>query len=67
MAIVCTSILKKITKQTVLHFALCTKYLIFRFAGCEEGVLLASDVAARGLDFPDVHHVIHYDVGVALL
>jgi ATP-dependent RNA helicase DDX24/MAK5 len=33
-----------------------------RFSSSSTGLLLASDVAARGLDFPDVHHVIHYHV-----
>ena len=40
--------------------------LFLRFSTSSEGLLIASDVAARGLDFPNVHHVIHYDVGVAL-
>jgi hypothetical protein len=35
------------------------KYL---FAGNPNGLLLATDVAARGLDIPDVQHVIHYQV-----
>ena len=50
------------TVSDVLIFYSC---LLHRFSCCSEGVLLASDVAARGLDFPNVHHVIHYDVGVA--
>lgn len=29
-------------------------------------VLLATDVAARGLDIPKVQHVIHYQVGVSM-
>ncbi|RVE57210.1 hypothetical protein OJAV_G00213990 [Oryzias javanicus] len=33
-----------------------------RFAERESGVLLTTDVAARGLDIPDVQHVIHYQV-----
>lgn len=33
-----------------------------RFADRESVVLLTTDVAARGLDIPDVQHVIHYQV-----
>ncbi|KAI8501561.1 ATP-dependent RNA helicase ddx24 [Branchiostoma belcheri] len=33
-----------------------------RFSANENGLLLATDVAARGLDIPDVQHVIHYQV-----
>ncbi|KAJ2712243.1 ATP-dependent RNA helicase [Coemansia spiralis] len=33
-----------------------------RFCATENAVLVASDVAARGLDIPNVEHVIHYQV-----
>ncbi|GBP67429.1 ATP-dependent RNA helicase DDX24 [Eumeta japonica] len=33
-----------------------------RFRDDPHGVLIATDVAARGLDIPDVDHVIHYQV-----
>lgn len=33
-----------------------------RFQQDENAVMIASDVAARGLDIPDVKHVIHYQV-----
>ena len=33
-----------------------------RFRGGQADVLIATDVAARGLDVPDVSHVINYDV-----
>ncbi|XP_074091578.1 ATP-dependent RNA helicase DDX24 [Macrotis lagotis] len=33
-----------------------------RFAERDNGILLSTDVAARGLDIPDVQHVIHYQV-----
>jgi len=33
-----------------------------RFVAGNEAVLLATDVAARGLDIPAVEHVIHYQV-----
>ncbi len=32
------------------------------FAENSRGLLLATDVAARGLDIPGVEHVIHYQV-----
>lgn len=33
-----------------------------RFQANPKGVLLASDVASRGLDIPDVQYVVHYQV-----
>merc|ERR1712198_814439 len=33
-----------------------------RFAESESGLLIATDVAARGLDIPNIQHVIHYQV-----
>lgn len=33
-----------------------------RFTASETGLLIATDVAARGLDIPNVKHVIHYQV-----
>ena len=33
-----------------------------RFSSSENGLLLATDVAARGLDLPEVKYVIHYEV-----
>ena len=33
-----------------------------RFAKNARGILIATDVAARGLDIKDVQHVIHYQV-----
>ncbi|KAL2717010.1 ATP-dependent RNA helicase DDX24-like [Vespula squamosa] len=33
-----------------------------RFQADENGILIATDVAARGLDIPNVEHVIHYQV-----
>lgn len=37
-------------------------YLSSRFRDTPDGLLLATDVAARGLDIPLVQHVIHYQV-----
>lgn len=34
-----------------------------RFTDDPCGLLIATDVAARGLDIPNVEHVIHYQVG----
>ena len=33
-----------------------------RFTGSDSGLLIATDVAARGLDIPNIEHVVHYQV-----
>lgn len=33
-----------------------------KFREKEKSILIATDVAARGLDIPDVEHVVHYQV-----
>ena len=33
-----------------------------RFSANNNGLLIATDVAARGLDIPNVEHVVHYQV-----
>jgi len=33
-----------------------------RFTSSPSGLLIATDVAARGLDIPDIQHVVHYQV-----
>lgn len=33
-----------------------------RFTASEDGLLIATDVAARGLDIPNIQHVVHYQV-----
>lgn len=35
---------------------------IHRFKSAPNGVLIATDVAARGLDIPQVEHVIHFNL-----
>ncbi len=35
-----------------------------RFNSHATGLLIASDVAARGLDFPTEEHIIHYQVSM---
>ena len=34
----------------------------YRFQADENRLLIATDVAARGLDIPNIEHVIHYQV-----
>ena len=36
--------------------------IALRFSGNDHGFLIATDVAARGLDIPNVEHVVHYQV-----
>lgn len=38
-----------------------------RFRNNPNGLLIATDVAARGLDIPNVQHVIHYQVSLMKL
>lgn len=33
-----------------------------QFRNAEKDVLVATDVASKGLDFPDIQHVINYDM-----
>lgn len=42
--------MQKIRTQTFLDFSRCSR-----------GVLICTDVAARGLDFPDVTCIVQYD------
>ena len=35
---------------------------IEQFRSSEKDVLVATDVASKGLDFPDIKHVINYDM-----
>ena len=35
---------------------------IEQFRKAEKDVLVATDVASKGLDFPDIKHVINYDM-----
>ncbi|KAJ4462693.1 putative DEAD-box ATP-dependent RNA helicase 35 [Paratrimastix pyriformis] len=38
------------------------EYAILEFKQGRKDVLVATDVASKGLDFPDIHHVINYDM-----
>ena len=38
-----------------------------RFTSSPTGLLIATDVAARGLDIPDIQHVVHYQVAAQMV
>jgi len=38
------------------------EYAISSFREGKKDVLVATDVASKGLDFPDIQHVINYDM-----
>ncbi|KAL2921760.1 DEAD-box ATP-dependent RNA helicase 35 [Bienertia sinuspersici] len=57
----------KAQRQTVLFSATMPnqeerEYAIKAFKGGKKDVLVATDVASKGLDFPDIQHVINYDM-----
>lgn len=37
-------------------------YAVEKFVQGEKDILVATDIASKGLDFPDVQHVINYDL-----
>ncbi len=37
-------------------------YAVEKFVKGEKDVLCATDIASKGLDFPDIQHVINYDL-----
>lgn len=43
-------------------FYFCLSQAIDRFRGSQNGILIATDVAARGLDIPGVRTVVHYQL-----
>lgn len=38
------------------------QYAISAFKACTKDVLVATDVASKGLDFPNIQHVINFDM-----
>lgn len=46
----------------LIHLNCLRFFLDSRFKSSSSGLLLATDVAARGLDIPAVEHVLHYQV-----
>lgn len=38
------------------------EYAISSFKACKKDVLVATDIASKGLDFPDIQHVVNYDM-----
>ena len=53
LPVMCIHGKQKQTKRTTTFFQYCN---------ADSGILLCTDVAARGLDIPNVAHVINYDM-----
>ena len=45
-----------------MNFENSTSAHVYRFVADDRAIVIATDVAARGLDVPNVQHVIHYQV-----
>lgn len=48
-----------LSPDSLLHF---TDDEVYRFKNTPNAVLLATDIAARGLDIPAVDHVVHFQI-----
>lgn len=62
--VLCTCLLKynDVLLLLIILLMYLSTLLFSRFRDSPHGLLIATDVAARGLDIPNVEHVIHYQV-----
>lgn len=51
-----------VTRLCVVHLQAAREATLTKFSGLPAGVLLCTDVAARGLDIPDVSWIVQYDM-----